>query len=58
MMQLYAWDVNQLWNSHPKHPFSVHFFIAFESMHFWQKCRDTDRQAYLYPNTWGLPGLG
>jgi hypothetical protein len=57
-VQLNVWDINQLRNFYPKHPFLIYSFIASESMSIGQKCHDTDKQAWLYPDTRGLPRLG
>jgi hypothetical protein len=38
--------------------FLTHFFIVFESMCYGQEFHDTNRQAWLYHGTQGLPGLG
>jgi hypothetical protein len=51
-VQLYACDANQLRNSNPYHLFSCISFITFESTHFGQKHRDTERQAP--PVSWRL----
>jgi hypothetical protein len=50
-------------NSTPKElpslaSFFIHSFIASKSMPFNQKSHNTDKQARLHPDTWGLPRFG